>query len=453
MPSPPHAPTIEEFARRLRARELTSLDVVNGCLDRIEKDNPRLNAFIGVQADEARRQASAADRELASGRDRGPLHGVPVAIKDLIDVAGLPTTAASRVHAGHVAQADAPVIGHLRQAGAVLIGKTNLHEFAYGTTSEDSAFGPVRNPHDSSRSPGGSSGGSAVAVAAGMALASLGTDTGGSIRIPAAACGIVGLKPTRGEVSAEGVVPLSRTLDHVGPFGATVTDTWMVYRALLGAVEHRSISPAPVTGLRLGVPRAYFCEVMADEVRTPFERGLEQLRDGGVEIDEVTIRSAATTPAVYVHIHAAEGSAYHAGMLDEAGARYTKVVRLRLEMGRYILASDYIRARNARALLCAHVDEALGDRDALVLPTLPIPAPPVGAEAMAIGGSEHQVRALMLRCTQLFNVTEHPAVSLPGGWTTGRLPWGLQLVGRRFETDALMRVACGVERVLAGEAR
>src|SRR5258705_10523923 len=226
--------TIDEFARWFGAREIRARDITEQCLQRIDELQPRLNAFIRVMADEARRAAEAADRELASGVDRGPLHGVPIAVKDLIDIKGVPTTAASRVREGHVAAADAPVIARLREAGAVLIGKTNLDEFAFGTTSENSAFGPVRHPIDPSRSPGGSSGGSAVAVAAGMALAALGTDTGGSIRIPAAPCGTSGLKPMLGELPTEGVVPLSRTLDHLGPFARTVHDPRRVYRAMLG---------------------------------------------------------------------------------------------------------------------------------------------------------------------------------------------------------------------------
>ncbi len=199
--------------RRTRDRGLPAAD---------RADNGRLNAFILVMADDALRQARNADRELTAGQDRGPLHGVPISVKDLIDMRGVPTTAASRVREGHVAGCDAPTIAHLRQAGAVIVGKTNLHEFAFGTTNEDSAFGPARNPHDPARSPGGSSGGSAASVAAGMALATIGTDTGGSIRIPAAACGIVGLKPSLGEVSTDGVVPLSRTMDHVGPLTLSV---------------------------------------------------------------------------------------------------------------------------------------------------------------------------------------------------------------------------------------
>src|SRR5471032_1595879 len=210
--------TIEQFGRRLRARELTAVRVAEECLRLIAAGNARLNAFIRVMADEALQQARQADQELIAGQDRGPLHGVPISIKDLIDIKGLPTTAASRVREWHVAARDATTILHLREAGAVLIGKTNLHEFAFGTTNEDSAFGPARNPHDPTRSPGGSSGGSAASVAAGMALASLGTDTGGSIRIPAAACGVVGLKPAYGEVPTDAVIPLCRTFDHVGPF-------------------------------------------------------------------------------------------------------------------------------------------------------------------------------------------------------------------------------------------
>src|SRR6202030_2810060 len=213
--------------------------------------------FILVMTDEARRQAREADRELAAGRDSGPLHGVPVSVQDLFDLRGTATTAASLVRKGHLAHHDATVIAHLRQAGAILIGKTNLHEFAFGTTNEDSAFGPARNPHDPARSPGGSSGGSAASLAAGMALAALGTDTGGSIRIPAAACGTVGLKPTHGEVSADGVVPLSRALDHVGPLTRDVTDGWHVYRALLGDPTPRPLPASPAAGLRLAPAPRY----------------------------------------------------------------------------------------------------------------------------------------------------------------------------------------------------
>src|SRR3954468_3656079 len=267
--------TIEEFGRRLRAREITAAETTAACLRRIDAANPELNAFILVMAAEARQQAREAARELAAGRDRGPLHGVPISIKDLFDIKGTPATAASHVRVGYVAQGDATVIARLRAAGAVLIGKTNLHEFAFGTTNEESAYGPARNPHDSSRSPGGSSGGSAASIVAGMALATVGSDTGGSIRIPAAACGTVGLKPSFGEISLDGVVPMSRTFDHLGPLTQTVTDAALVYHALLGDSVSMPPAPMPVTGMRLAVPRPYFCDVLDDDVRARFEASLD----------------------------------------------------------------------------------------------------------------------------------------------------------------------------------
>ena len=443
--------TIEEFGRRLRAREITSAQVTDQCLRRIETDNPRLNAFILVMADEARRQALASDQALAAGRDRGPLHGVPISIKDLLDMRGLPTTAASRVRDGHRANRDATAITHLRQAGAVFIGKTNLHEFAFGTTSEDSAFGPARNPHDTARSPGGSSGGSAASVAAGMALASIGTDTGGSIRIPAAACGTVGLKPSFGEVSIDGVVPLSRTLDHVGPLTQTVSDACLVYHALLGDERVTPPAPMPLHGLRLAVPRRYFCDLLEDEVRARFESALDRLRAGGAHFDDIEIHHAADIAPVYLHIVLGDAAAYHATALETMPERYTPPVRLRLEMGRYILAEDYVRALKGRELLKREVDAALAQHDALVLPTLPISAPPLGANSVEVGATTEPVRNLMLRLTQLFNVTGHPAISIPSGRTSAGMPCAVQLVGCRMQTDALLRVALTCEPHVSSE--
>ena len=437
--------TIEQFGRRLRTRELTAVRVTEQCLRRIEADNPRLNAFILVMADDALRQAREADQELAAGHDRGPLHGVPISIKDLLDIRGVPTTAASRVREGHVAERDAPAIAHLRQAGAVFIGKTNLHEFAFGTTSEDSAFGPVRNPHDPARSPGGSSGGSAASVAAGMALATIGTDTGGSIRIPAAACGLVGLKPSFGEVSVDGVVPLSRTLDHVGPLAAKVADASIVYHALMGDARTTPPVPMPMHGLRLAVPRKYFCDLLDDEVRARFEGALDRLRTAGAHVDEIEIRHAADTAAVYLHIVMGDAAAYHAATLETMPERYTAPVRLRLEMGRYVMAEDYVRALAGREVFKREVDAALAQHDALVLPSLPIPAPLLGASSVQVGATQEPVRNMMLRLTQLFNVTGHPAISMPCGQTAAGLPCGIQLVGCRLQTDALVKVALACE--------
>src|SRR5688572_32249261 len=268
--------TIAELARALQARETSAEIVTRACLARIDERNPAVNAFITVLTDQAIAAAVEADREIAQGRHRGPLHGVPISLKDLIDVEGLPTTAASRVRAGHVAARDAVTAARLRHAGAIIVGKTNLHEFAFGTTSEDSAFGPVRHPLDPGRSAGGSSGGSAASVADGMAYASIGTDTGGSIRIPAAACGVVGLKPSRGETPLDGIVPLSTTMDHVGPLCRSVEDAAILFDALRGtAAEPRTT--ATLHGTTFGVLRGYFRALLDTQVASAFDAACARL--------------------------------------------------------------------------------------------------------------------------------------------------------------------------------
>ena len=440
--------TIDTFARRLRSGETSSTQAVEDCLRRIDADNPRLNAFIRILAEDARRQAADADRELASGIDRGPLHGVPVSVKDVFDIAGTVTTAASRVREGIVASRDALAVTRLRRAGAVIVGKTNLHEFAFGTTNEDSAFGPARNPLDDTRSPGGSSGGSAASIVAGMALATLGTDTGGSIRIPAAACGLVGLKPGYDELPADGVVPLSRTLDHIGPLTATVSDGWHMLHALRDRAPAKPLSVTPARSLTLGVPRRYFCDVLDDDVRRAFEAALETLRGEGATIGEVDIPHAPLIASIYLHIVFGDAAAYHADALDTMPDKYTPNVRLRLEMARYVTAEDYVRALDGRRVLRCEVDSSLSGIDALVLPTLPIVAPPIGAVTVQIGERHEPVRNLMLRLTQLFNLTGHPAITLPCGASAAGLPCGLQLVGVTGQTDNLLQMAAGVEHAL-----
>jgi aspartyl-tRNA(Asn)/glutamyl-tRNA(Gln) amidotransferase subunit A len=435
--------TIAEFGRRWRRGDMTARDLVERCLTQIDRDQPRLNAFILVMADEARRQAEDADRERAAGLDRGPLHGVPISLKDLIDVRGVATTAASRVRDGHIATTSAPIVTRLREAGAVIVGKTNLHEFAFGTTNEDSAYGPARNPRDVTRSPGGSSGGSAISVATGMALASIGTDTGGSIRVPAAACGIVGLKPSYGEVSTDGVVPLSGTLDHVGPLALTVDDAWAVLGVLAGTT--RPLDARAPGGLRLGVLRSYFCDLLDTDVRSSFDAALRILSAAGVTLEDVEVPHAALIGPVYMHLGFGDAAAIHGPTLDSMPERYTTPVRLRLETARYVLAEDYSRALAAREVLRGEVDALLEGCDALVLPTLPIPAPRIGEPGARIGSETYPVRALTLRLTQLFNLTGNPAVSMPISATPDGLPCGLQLVGRRGATGGLAAVARAVE--------
>jgi aspartyl-tRNA(Asn)/glutamyl-tRNA(Gln) amidotransferase subunit A len=444
--------TIAELARALNSGTTTATAVTEDCLREIAEKNPALNAFILVTADEARQAAADADREIRAGRRRGPLHGVPVSLKDLIDVQGSPTTAASRVRDDRPARADAPVVARLRSAGAVLVGKCNLHEFAFGTTNEDSAFGPARHPVDPARSPGGSSGGSAVSVAAGMAFASIGTDTGGSIRIPAAACGVVGLKPGLGEIDTAGVVPLSTTMDHVGPICRSVEDAAILFDVLRGGEPSTFLPRADVRSVRLGVLREYFLSLLDPQVASTFESACDRLRDAGVTLADVTIPHANDIAPVYLHIVLSEAAAYHARTLENRPQDYTPAVRTRLEMGRYILAEDYVRALRGRDVLRREVDDALERVDALLLPALAVPAPKLGASTVKVGASEEPVRNITLRLTQLFNISGHPAVSVPCGRTIDRLPVGAQLVGAHGRTHELLRLAAGLEPYLQPSA-
>jgi aspartyl-tRNA(Asn)/glutamyl-tRNA(Gln) amidotransferase subunit A len=423
----------------LRTGALSPVDLVEECLAAIDA-RPGVNAFVAVLRDEARTAAIRAHEDIRRGDYRGPLHGIPVAIKDLIDVAGTRTTAGSAVPSVEAAT-DAPVVRRLRDAGAIPIGKTNLHEFAFGTTSEETAYGPVRNPLDESRSAGGSSGGSAAALAAGMAFGALGTDTGGSVRIPSAACGTVGLKPAAGELSCDGVVPLSTTLDHLGPMARSVADVTLMYRALTGL----ALPDAPRT-LTFGVPRPYFCEFLDEDTASALARAVEAVRGAGHEAMDVRIDGAHWTPHVYLHIVLPEASWHHASSLPQHASRYSPGVRIRLEMGGYVLAEDYVRALWLRQRLTAHVDQALEHCDALLLPTLPTGAPALGAGTVEAAGRREPVRAAMLRLTQLFNITGHPALALPADAGRDGLPRSLQVVCR--ETSRVLEAALALERCL-----
>lgn len=444
---PASARTIAELARAIRSGELTAETATTDCLERIAERNPAINAYITVLADQALAQAKQADAELKSGRDRGPLHGVPISLKDIIDLDGVSTTAASKVRHGHLAPDDAPVVARLREAGAVFLGKTNLHEFAFGTTNEDSAFGLVRHPLDPNRSPGGSSGGSAASVLDGMAYASIGTDTGGSVRIPSAACGLVGLKPSLDEVPIGGVFPLSKTMDHVGPLCRSVEDAAIVHDVLCGRAPSNG-SPRNVNGLRMGVLRGYFTTLLDPQVAAAFETTCKALTAAGAELEEVQIPHAGDIAPIYLHIVLSEAAALHAKTLDSHAEDYNPNVRLRLEMGRYILAEDYLRALRGRDILIDEVDATLVRRDGLLLPTLAVPAVKLGALAVKIGSVEEPVRNITLRLTQLFNITGHPAITIPCGATTDGLPIGAQLAGGRNRTGDLLAVAAAVESLL-----
>ena len=441
--------TITTLAPRLASGNLKAERLVEDALSTISKLQSQLNAFITVTADEALAQARQVDKEISAGRYLGPLHGIPVSLKDLVDMAGVPTTAASRLREGRVAKRDAPLVTHLRAAGAVIVGKTNLHEFAFGTTNEDSGWGAAKNPIDPTRSPGGSSGGSAIAVKTGMSVVSVGTDTGGSVRIPAAACGVVGLKPGWGEISADGVVPLSRQLDHVGPLARCVDDAELLYHVMRGeAREQMRDDRDSLRGLRFAMLEGYFAERLSTDVEAGVRTAYDALTRGGARLSSATLPHANDIAPIYLHLVLADAAAYHATSLHERPHAYTENVRVRLEMGRHVLAEDYVRALRGREVISQEVERALADVDALILPALAVEAPPLGAATVPVKGGNEPVRNAMLRCTQPFNVSGHPAISVPCGVTSSGLPIGLQIVGHRGRTSDLLRVARAVERTL-----
>jgi len=440
--------SIAEASAALRRGRLSAVSLVERAIENHRAHGAATNAFITFTPDSALAEARDCDADAARGHWRGPLHGIPISFKDLIDVAGTPTTAGSRVLPSSPAARDAEVAARLKAAGAISIGKTNLHEFAFGTTSEDSAFGPVRHPLDATRIAGGSSGGSAAAVAAGIGLGSVGTDTGGSIRIPASICGLVGLKPTHGEVPVEGIVPLSPTLDHAGPIGATVDDAWTMWSVMArrGSPERPKLA---VRDLRLGVPRDYFFDLLAEDVRAAWDASIATFTQAGGRVQPVRIPHARFTADAYLPIVFAEACAWHARFLESAPGRYTAPVRTRLEMGRYVLAEDYARAMTARDVLTREVDAALTGVDALALPAMAISAPPLGTTEIRFGAHAEPIRAVMLRLTQLFDITGHPAITLPmAPAAPPHLPAGLQLAGRRHQTAVLLSVARAVEAAL-----
>jgi aspartyl-tRNA(Asn)/glutamyl-tRNA(Gln) amidotransferase subunit A len=441
--------TITSLAPRVASGELRAERLAEDALATIATLQPPLNAFITVTAEQALADARHADQEIAGGRYLGPLHGIPISLKDLIDVAGVPTTAGSKVREGRLAITDATVVTHLKRAGAVLVGKTNLHEFAFGTTSEDSGWGPARHPVDPSRSPGGSSGGSAIAVATGMSVASVGTDTGGSVRIPAAACGIVGLKPGWGEIAADGVVPLSRQLDHVGPLTRSVDDAELMFHILRGeAPADLFDNRESLFRIKLAALDGYFMDRLGPDIDAAIHSVYGLLRDQGVKLSSASLAHASDIAPIYLHLVLADAAAYHATTLADRPHAYTPNVRIRLEMGRHVLAEDYVRALRGREVIRHEVERALAGVDALVLPALSIEAPPIGAVTVPVSGGAEPVRTAMLRCTQPFNLTGHPAISLPCGTTAAGLPVGLQIVGHAGRTSDLLRVARAVERTV-----
>lgn len=427
--------SIADLAERLRVGVATSADLVEAALSAADGTGTTLNCYVTVDHAGAHRAAEQADRELAAGIDRGPLHGIPVGVKDLIDTAGLRTTCGSRHFDQRVPTADADVVTALRQAGAVIVGKTHTHQFAYGPTGDVAHTGPARNPHDVTKMTGGSSSGSAAAVAAGLLPAALGTDTGGSVRIPAALCGIVGLRPTQGALSGAGVYPLSGTLDTVGPMAATVEDTRLLWAALTGG----PVALPLVDGLRVGVVRSAATDQVVPSQAAVLDDAVTALRKAGFAVRDEPMPDLGDLGPVYANIQGAEARAVHADRIAGEPDGYEPEVLARLERAAEIPAWEYVLAMATRQRLRAEPAAP----EVLLLPTVPIEAPAVGARDVDLGAGWTNPTPALLSCTAAWSVLGLPAISVPV--PGDGLPGSVQLVGRAGTDSQVLAVAAVLE--------
>jgi aspartyl-tRNA(Asn)/glutamyl-tRNA(Gln) amidotransferase subunit A len=454
--------SIGEVGKLFRSRKLSPVELTKLMLSRIERLNPKLNAYITVTAELALAQARKAEAELFAPRgrkgrrDRGPLHGVPISLKDNIHTAGIRTTAGSKILRDFIPKEDAVAVAQLKDAGAVLLGKTNMHEFAYGVTCNNPHFGPVRNPWDLTRIPGGSSGGSAAAIAAGLCYGSIGTDTGGSIRIPAALCGVVGLKPTWGRISSEGVVPLSPLLDCTGPLARSVHDVAILTAAIYVRVgrEPNFLNPSTLKAnprkFSLGLPRQMFFDALSPEVRSAFDSALRDLSRLGMKTADISIPLLDETEEAGNLIAWAEAALFHRqqGYFPARAADYGDDVRSRLETGTKVTAVDFLQALEIQKQLVQQLHLALAeaDVDAMVVPTTPIDAPLLNQETSRIGANDYPTRALLLRLNRPANLAGTPSLTVPCGFTRAGLPIGLQMMGGVSSETILLRIANAFER-------
>ena len=447
--------TIREAARALRDRKVSSVELTDAALARAERYS-RLNSFITLMADSARRRALLADQELATGRDRGPLHGIPVAVKDLFYTRGVRTTDGSKLHENFVPQYDAAVVERLEASGAVMLGKLNQHELAYGITSANPHFGPVLNPWNMKHIPGGSSGGSGAAVAAGIAYMAMGSDTGGSIRIPASYCGTVGLKPTYGRVSRYGSFPLSWTFDHMGPLTRTVADAAVTLNAIAGhdprdpgssrrpTVDYVPEDGASIRGLRLGFPENFYFDRVDPDVEMAVRGAVARAQSLGAVVTPIRVPDIAAMNAVSRVLLLADVAALltpHLARRDSFGA---DVLTL-LDQGRLLPASEYVNAHRLRRQMQREFNAIWSKVDCLFTPCTPITAPACGAATVHVDGREEDVRLATTRLVRAINLLGLPALSVPCGLSASGMPIGLQIVGAAFEEATLLRVGAALE--------
>ena len=450
--------SIADAAELVAGRQLSPVEIVDAHLRRIDATDGALNSFITLLRDESMAAAREAEGAIGSGGYIGPLHGLPIGLKDLYYTKGIRTTMGSKIMGEFVPDADAAVTERFHAAGAIVIGKLQMHEFALGATSENPHYGPAHNPWDTGRMTGGSSGGSGSAVASGQCMGALGSDTGGSVRIPASLCGIVGLKPTFGRVSRYGVYPLSWSFDTVGPMTRTVRDAALVLNAIAGH-DSRDLSSSRrptedfaerledgISGVRIGIPREYFFEKTEPQVTDSVREAASVLEGLGASVDEVSIPVLEHSQTISTPISQAEASQIHTEHLRDRAHDIGADVRGRLYQGALIPATDYIKAQRARTVYNARMAEAFQRFDALIAPTCPVGAPQLGERTVQVGDVAEPTLALLSRLTRPFNIGGVPTVSLPCGFTSYGVPIGLQIAGRPFEDAAVLRIAHAYEQ-------
>jgi aspartyl-tRNA(Asn)/glutamyl-tRNA(Gln) amidotransferase subunit A len=448
--------TIREAAAGLRAHRFSAVELATAAISRIDRHNPNLRAFITVTADQALDQARQADREFARGQDRGPFQGIPVALKDLFLTKGVRTTAGSRVYENFVPQINATVVEKLLAAGAVLLGKLNMHELAYGTTSANPHFGAVRNPWNPEHSPGGSSGGSGAAVATKMVFMAMGSDTGGSIRIPASFCGTVGLKPTYGRVSRYGVLPLGFSLDHVGPLTRSVRDAALALNAIAGhdrrdpttsrrpVVDYVPDEDCSMRGVRIGFPDGFFFERLDADVESAVRGAMARAESLGAVVKPVRLPDIPALNAIARIVLLSEASAVAEPYAEDRSLFGADVLAL-LDQGRLVPAADYINAQRLRRKMRREFDQVWKEVDCLITPATPSPAPRIGDTTVRLGGRDEDVRLASTRLVRGVNALGYPALSLPCGLSASGLPLGMQIIGPAFEEALLLRIGAALE--------
>jgi aspartyl-tRNA(Asn)/glutamyl-tRNA(Gln) amidotransferase subunit A len=450
--------TIAEASRRMLRKELSPVELTQAALERISALNPRLNAFITVLQDRASAAAKTAEQEMMSGQKRGPLHGIPIALKDLCATKGVRTTAGSKILRDYIPTDDATVTRRLAEAGTILLGKTHMNEFAYGPDGDNGHYGRVRNPWDLERITGGSSSGSGAALAASLCLGALGSDTGGSIRIPAALCGIAGLKPTYGRISRYGLTPLSWSLDHAGPMAKTVEDVALLLQAMAGydakdpgsarrpVPDYAAALSGDVRGLRIGIPREYFFDLIDPEIEATVRRAIEGLRSLGASLHDVSWPALRYVTLAALILVLVEASAFHDTWIRTRPEDYSPDIALRLKWGLLLPTSAYLKAQRLRTLLCREAVQLWRQVDVLVTPATILAAPHPSDTHVHIGDRQLSTREAMLRPMRPFNLTGLPAMSIPCGFTSTGLPIGLQIAGKPFDEATVLRVAHAYEQ-------